>query len=284
MSPSRLRLALAAAAAFVSLTVAGSPALAWGKTGHRVVAAIADRGLSAEARAHVKLLLGTESLDEAATWPDDMRSDPDPFWQKTASPWHYVTVPGGEYDNAPPEGDAVTALRRFRAMLLDPSASMKDKQMALRFIVHIVGDLHQPLHVGQPGDHGGNDVKLNFAGRPSNLHSVWDTGLVDDEQLSFTEFADRLARRTTPEEVIAWSDPNPLDWIRESAAIRRTVYPAPGTADLGWDYIYKFKPVMEQRLAQGGVRLAAYLNDLYRAQGVSAEPVSSAGRTRRHRM
>jgi hypothetical protein len=278
MSPSRLRHVLAAAAAFASMAVAGSPALAWGKTGHRVVAAIADRGLSAEARAQVKLLLGTESLDEAATWPDDMRSDPDPFWQKTASPWHYVTVPGGEYDNAPPEGDAVTALRKFRAVLLDPGASLKDKQMALRFIVHIVGDLHQPLHVGQPGDHGGNDVKLSFAGRPSNLHSVWDTGLVDDEQLSFTEFADRLERRTTPEQVIAWSDPNPLDWIRESAAIRRTVYPAPGTADLGWDYIYKFRPVMEQRLAQGGVRLAAYLNDLYRGQSV---PAASPG-SRRH--
>ncbi|MFL6857427.1 MAG: S1/P1 nuclease [Allosphingosinicella sp.] len=277
----RLRLVLAAAAA-ASLAFAPSSALAWGKTGHRVVAAIADRGLSAEARAHVQLLLGTESLDEAATWPDDMRSDPSPFWQKTASPWHYVTVPGGEYDNAPPEGDAVTALGRFRAMLLDPQASKADKQMALRFIVHLVGDLHQPLHVGKPGDHGANDVKLNFAGRPSNLHSVWDSGLVDDEQLSFSEFAERLARRTTPQEVIAWTDPNPLDWIRESAAIRPSLYPPAGATEIGWDYIYKFKPVMERRLAQAGVRLAAYLNDVFR--GAPAAPASAPGRTRRHRL
>lgn len=283
--PARLRLALTAAAAAASLAFAPAPALAWGKTGHRVVAAIAERGLSAEARAHIRLLLGSESLDEAATWPDDMRSDPSPFWQKTATPWHYVTVGGAQYDMAPPEGDAVTALRRFRATLLDPNASLADKQTALRFIVHIVGDLHQPLHVGQPGDHGGNDVKLNFAGRPSNLHSVWDTGLVDDEQLSFTEFAERLERRTTPEQVIAWTDPNPLDWIAESAAIRPGVYPAAGTTDLGWDYIYKFRPVMEQRLAQAGVRLAAYLNDVFHAP-VTAEPraASPAGRTRRHRL
>ncbi|MBV9884395.1 MAG: S1/P1 nuclease [Sphingomonadaceae bacterium] len=279
----RLRLAFAAAAA--ALALAPAPAFAWGKTGHRVVAAIADRGLSAEARAHVRLLLGTESLDEAATWPDDMRSDPSPFWQKTATPWHYVTVGGAQYDVAPPEGDAVTALKKFRATLLDPNASVADKQTALRFIVHIVGDLHQPLHVGQPGDHGGNDVKLNFAGRPSNLHSVWDTGLVDDEQLSFTEFAERLERRTTPEQVIAWTDPDPLDWIAESAAIRPTVYPAAGTADLGWDYIYKFRPVMEQRLAQAGVRLAAYLNEVFHAPPRVEPPAATpGGRTRRHRM
>jgi hypothetical protein len=281
--PARLRLALAAAAA--ALAFAPAPAFAWGKTGHRVVAAIADRGLSAEARAHVQLLLGVETLDEAATWPDDMRSDPDPFWQKTATPWHYVTIGGTEYDVAPPEGDALTALTKFRAMLLDPKSSLKDKQLALRFIIHLVGDLHQPLHVGKPGDHGGNDVKLNFAGRPSNLHSVWDAGLVDDEQLSFSEFAERLERHTTSEQVLEWSDPNPLDWVRESAAIRPTVYPAAGTTDLGWDYIYKFRPVMEQRLAQAGVRLAAYLNDLFRTPSPApAEPAPAGGRTRRHRM
>ncbi|MBV8685627.1 MAG: S1/P1 nuclease [Alphaproteobacteria bacterium] len=276
--PARFALAVAALAALAS----SSSAFAWGKTGHRTVAAIADRGLSAEARAHVRLLLGSESLDEAATWPDDMRSDPDPFWQATATPWHYVTVGGSDYDAAPPEGDAVTALRHFRAVLLDPRASLAEKQTALRFIVHLVGDLHQPLHAGAPGDRGGNAVKVTFAGKPTNLHSVWDSGLVDDEQLSFTELAERLERRTTPEEVIAWSDPDPLDWIRESVAIRPSVYPQ-GTTELGWDYIYKFRPVMERRLQQGGVRLAAYLNDLYAARRTPEPPTHPGGRTRRHR-
>ncbi|HEY0414253.1 MAG TPA: S1/P1 nuclease [Allosphingosinicella sp.] len=280
MSRAAAPIALAAAFAAASLGFGAAPALAWGKTGHRVAAKIADDGLSAVARAHVRQLLGTESLDEAATWPDDMRSDPDPFWQKTATPWHYVTVPGTDYDVAPPEGDAVTALRQFRATLLDPAAPPKDKQLALRFVVHLVADLHQPLHTGKGNDHGANDVKVTFLGKPTNLHSVWDSGLVDDEQLSFTEFAERLERRTTPEEVIAWSDPDPLDWIRESVAIRNTIYPA--GPEIGWDYIYRSRPIVERRLAQAGVRLAAYLNDLYRTP-TPAEAPARGGRTRRHR-
>ena len=175
-----------------------SPALAWGKTGHRVVAAIADTQLSGLARAHIEEILGPgESLDEAANWPDEMRSAPDKFWQKTRTPWHYVTLNGIIYDHAPPEGDALEALDHFRKVLQDPNASLADKQLALRFVVHLVGDLHQPLHVGKCCDKGGNDVKVTWFGKPTNLHAVWDSQLVDDEQLSFTELAAKLERHTT---------------------------------------------------------------------------------------
>ena len=264
---------LAAAAALVP-----SPALAWGKTGHRVVAAIADAQLSGLARAHVRGLLGgAESLDEAANWPDEMRSYPSQFWQKTSVPWHYVTLNGIVYDKAPPEGDALEALTRFRATLRDPAASLADKQLALRFIVHLVGDLHQPLHVGKCCDKGGNDVKVKWFGRDLNLHAVWDSALVDEQQYSFTEYAAKLKRHTSPAEVIAWWDINPRDWISESAQIRETVYPPPPRPDpkkklkkgekpvpeLSYEYVFKFTPVMERRLAQAGVRLAAYLNDIY---------------------
>ena len=105
------------------------PAFAWGKTGHRVVAAIADTQLSGLARAQVEEILGPgESLDEAANWPDEMRSAPGEFWQKTATPWHYVTLNGIIYDHAPPEGDALEALAQFSKMLQDPNASLEDKQ------------------------------------------------------------------------------------------------------------------------------------------------------------
>jgi hypothetical protein len=251
-----------------------SPALAWGKTGHRVVAAIADTQLSGLARAHVEQILGRgESLDEAANWPDEMRADPSSFWQKTATPWHYVTVNGTSYDHAPPEGDALEALDHFRGVLKNPNSSLAEKQLALRFIVHLVGDLHQPLHVGKCCDKGGNDVKVTFFGKPTNLHAVWDSQLVDDEQLSFTEMAAKLERHIKSEDVIAWSDVNPRDWISESAKIRDTIYPPPGpkpaegkdaaVPDLSYSYVYRFKPVMEQRLSQAGVRLAAYLNALF---------------------
>jgi len=268
----RLKVIAALAAALIS-----SPAFAWGKTGHRVVAAIADKQLSGLARAHVEQILGPgESLDEAANWPDWMRSDPAPFWQKTSTPWHYVTLNGVIYDHAPSEGDALQALGRFTKTLQDPNGSLADKQMALRFVVHLVGDLHQPLHVGKCCDKGGNDVKVKWFGRDLNLHSVWDSAMVDEEQLSFTEFSSKLDRHTTRQDVIDWWDINPRDWISESAQIRETLYPppakpaakgkkgkGPNVPELSYAYVYKFTPVMERRLSQGGVRLAAYLNAIF---------------------
>ncbi len=280
------------AALAVAAALLPSPALAWGKTGHRVIAAIADTQLSGLARANIEQILGTgESLDEAANWPDEMRAAPGEFWQKTSVPWHYVTINGILYDHAPPEGDALEALSRFSKMLRDPTASRADKQLALRFIVHLVGDLHQPLHNGKCCDRGGNEVKLTWFGKPTNLHAVWDSQLIDDEQLSFTELAAKLERHISNDQVIAWWDINPRDWISESAEIRETVYPRlpkpvaqpkgkrrnePALPDLSYAYVYKFKPVAEQRLSQAGVRLAAYLNALY------AEPQPLAQNSGKH--
>ena len=278
-------------AAAVAVSLLPTPALGWGKTGHRVVAAIADTQLSGLARAHVREILGgAESLDEAANWPDEMRAAPGDFWQKTATPWHYVTLNGIIYDHAPKEGDALEALNHFRAVLTDPKASLSDRQLALRFVVHLVGDLHQPLHVGKCCDRGGNDVKVTWFGKPTNLHAVWDSQLVDDEQLSFTELASKLERHITNTDVIDWWDVNPRDWITESAKIRDTVYPAPAPMPakrrklfakrqaapvpaLSYTYVYKFTPVMERRLQQGGVRLAAYLNDVFASAPPVLDPV-----------
>ena len=266
------------AIAALAVALVPTPAFAWGKTGHRVVAAIADTQLSGLARAHVEEILGPgESLDEAANWPDEMRSAPGDFWQKTATPWHYVTLDGIIYDHAPSEGDALDALTRFSKTLQDPSASRAHKQLALRFVVHLVGDLHQPLHNGKCCDKGGNDVKVTWFGKPTNLHAVWDSQIVDEEQLSFTELAAKLDRHISSDDVIKWWDINPRDWVSESAEIRDTLYPPPAKPkkgqkvkkgqpllpDLSYGYVFKFTPVMERRLSQGGVRLAAYLNALF---------------------
>lgn len=254
----------AAAAALIP-----SPAAAWGKNGHRVVAALADAQLSGLARANIRLLLGSESLDEAANWPDEMRSDPALFWQKTSVPWHWVTLGGIIYDHAPPEGDALEAIEHFSKVLRDPAASLADKQLALRFIVHLVGDLHQPLHVGKCCDKGGNDVKVKWFGKPTNLHVVWDSLLLEEEQLSFSELAAKLQRHTGDADVVAWWDINPRDWISESAQYRETIYPAPvkrgKVPELSYDYVHRFTPLMEKRLQMAGVRLAAYLNAIYAA-------------------
>lgn len=253
---------LAAAIALAS----PAPVLAWGKTGHRVVAAIAERHLTTRTKRGIARILGTETIIEASNWPDHMRSDPGAFWQKTAGPWHYVTVPPDKTYaevGAPPEGDALTALRAFSAALRAPTASLADKQQALRFIVHIVGDLHQPLHVGNGTDNGGNEVRVTFFDRPTNLHSIWDSALVDDEQLSYSEMADWLDRRLTAADVKTWGTPDPTVWIAESAALRDRIYPTAGESALSYTYIYRHQREMEDQLTRGGVRLAAYLNQLF---------------------
>ncbi len=252
--------------ALLCCALPAGPAFGWGQTGHRVTGAVADHYLSGLARANVRLLLGTETLAQAATWPDDMRSDPAQFWQKTAGPFHYVTVPAGSSraaTGAPAEGDAVTALARFAETLRDPNASAEEKRLALRFSIHIVGDLHQPLHAGRPGDRGGNDFKVSWFGEPSNLHSVWDSKMIDSRQLSHSELAGWLVGAITPEQVVAWSNPDPEVWIAESVALRETVYPAGANPKLSYFYAYQHGAELDGRLSRAGIRIAAYLNRIF---------------------
>lgn len=270
---------LAAAIAMIASLGVATPAAAWGPLGHRITADLAARNIDGKTRAEIEQIIGSETLAEAATWPDEQKSNPAPFWKETASPWHYVTLPVGEHADQlahPPEGDAVTALEHFTQVLRDPAASREDKATALRFVVHIVGDLHMPLHAGKPGDRGGNDVKVLWFDEPENLHWVWDEGLILKQQLSFSEYADRLARRTTPEEVVQWWNPQPNDWIDESTALRDRIYPSTG-GDLGegtfdspvklsWQYAYDWTPSMEQRMQQAGVRIAAYLQWIFEGE------------------
>ncbi len=276
------RISFAASLALAAAAMPATPAAAWGPTGHRVIASIAQQQVSGHTAARIEQILGHEGLPEAATWPDEQRSNPAPFWQESANPWHYVTLPPGTPAAAlehPAEGDAATALERFAATLRDPAADAADKALALRFITHIVADLHMPLHVGRPGDRGGNDVRVTWFDEPQTLHWVWDEGIVLRQQLSFSEYAARLADRTTPAEVIAWWDPRPVTWTDESAALRDRIYPATGPeagpeAGLGtlespvvlsWQYNYDWTPAMELRLQQAAIRLAAYLDRVFAA-------------------
>lgn len=243
------------------------PAYGWGKTGHRVTGEIAETYLSEPAKVRIEQILGVEDLAEASTWPDFMRSNPDDYWRRTANPWHYVTVPEGEtYPNVeiPEWGDAATALASFRETLRSETASIEDKALALRFTVHIIGDLHQPLHAGNGLDRGGNTFTVTFFDKMTNLHGVWDSDLIDHEQLSFTEMTDWLGRTISPENVQEWSDTDPAIWINESALIRDTIYPE--DRDLRWDYVYAHRDTYRQRLKMAGVRIAAYLNETFEAQ------------------
>ena len=253
------------------LLLVSCQALGWGSTGHRAAAGIAERYLSPEARLAVREILGAETLAEASTWPDFMRSDPSEFWQRTANPWHYVTVPAGKTykeAGAPREGDAYTALKRFSDDLRERGSSPKDQALALRFIIHIVGDLHQPLHAGNGKDRGGNDARVTYFGQSTNLHRVWDSELIDGEQLSYSEWIDWLDNRISGEDFRAWNDPDPLVWIAESVELRDRLYPE--SPDLSWRYSYDWISAVRQRISQAGVRTAAYLNTLFADETVES--------------
>jgi hypothetical protein len=239
-------------------------AFAWGQTGHRVTGAIAEKYLTPKAQAAIRRLLPLEDLAEASTYADEMRSNPKAFWQQTAGPFHYVTVPEGKryaQIGAPEEGDAVSALTMFSNTLKDPSASVEQKRLALRFVVHIIGDLHQPLHAGNGKDKGGNDIKINFFWNDSNLHRVWDSGMLDRRQLSYTEWTTQLSRKISLQDIKAWSVTDPQIWIAESSKIRDEIYPL--VEKISWDYLYAHMPQVKRRLQMAGVRMAAYLNDIY---------------------
>ena len=167
-------------------------------------------------------------------------------------------VPRGEICNdqgkiyaevgAPPEGDAVTALERFSATIRDSSAPLADKQLVLRFIAHIFGDLQQPLHAGNGMDMGGNEIRVTFNGKPTNLHAVWDTALADDEQLSYSEMAGWLGDRIIPADAKTWSSTDLRIWTAESAELRDRIYPANGDTNLSCRYIFDHTAQMELRL------------------------------------
>lgn len=238
---------------------------AWGQTGHRVTGSIAEIYLTDQARAQLALILDNETLAEVSTYADEMKSNPDHFWQKVAGPFHYVTVPVGKtYSEvgAPEKGDSVTAINTYTKVLKDKNASKAEKQLAIKMLVHIIGDLHQPMHAGNGTDRGGNDHKLEFFWESSNLHRVWDSGLIDRRQLSFTEWAAFLAPKISEQQASDWMTNDPLVYIQESTQIRDTVYPE--NDKLSWQYLYDHTPTMKLRLQQAGVRIAAHLNAIFK--------------------
>ena len=265
--------------ALISLTSA--PAFAWGQTGHRVTGAIAEAHLGEAARAGVAGLIGPETLAEASTWADFMRASDEPFW-RAAGPFHYVTVPHGHAYHevgAPEEGDAVSALALFADVVRDENAPLEERRRALRFIVHIIGDLHQPLHAGNGTDRGGNDVAVTWFGQETNLHSVWDSKMIEGWQLSFTEISAWLGAKITSEQAAAWMETDPAVWIAESTAIRDTIYPQ--ETRLGYDYAFAHKQTVDTRLSMAGVRIAAYLNALFEDDAPQAEPREARARSTR---
>lgn len=233
----------------------------WGVTGHRATGYIAQQYLSAKAKRKMKALLGQESLALASTWMDEIRSDS--TYNYTAD-WHWVTIENGEqYENAVknPNGDVIATLERLISDLKAGKLDRKKEMEALKMIIHLVGDIHQPLHVGCCNDQGGNKVKVKWFRSESNLHRVWDSEMIDDTKLSYTELAQALP---LPDKATAmrWQKASVREWARESMSYRPQVYDI-GSGNLGYRYSYQYFDIVKHRLVQAGIRLAGVLNEIY---------------------
>lgn len=244
-----------------------APCFGWGEEGHRLVLAIAEELMTPATKARVAAtLLPGESLSELASWADEVRRT-----RKDTEEWHYVDIPlmSAGLDmkrDCPKENCVIAKIVDFRSKWLDPSLSTESRREALLFLVHFVGDLHQPLHCENNDDRGGNDVPVLFLRTHTNLHALWDSGLLrtmeGEDHLLAT-----LRQAITANETAAWSGGTVEQWADESFhAAQATVYgllpSAPGgqVAQLGEWYGQMAQPVLERQLEKAGVRLAAILN------------------------
>ena len=245
----------------ILILVLSSQLLAWGPTGHRVIGQVAENHLSKNAKKEVEKLLGHQSLAQVSTWMDEIRSDE--HYDHTHN-WHYTTIPDGStYENRNnDQGLLVEKIEEMIETLQCAESSKESKIRSLKFLVHLVGDLGQPLHVGNGEDRGGNNVKVQFFYEPSNLHRVWDSGIIDHKLYSYTELAS-IIDHVDDAQIAAWTKGSVSDWANECVQYREQVYDIGDPERLGYQYEYKNWDLVKQQLVKSGVRLASILNEIY---------------------
>jgi hypothetical protein len=254
-------------AALLLSLVSATQTWAWGSEGHRIVAEIAEQYLGPATAHEVRDLLAIENattLAEVANWADEIRGQ-----RRNTAPWHFVDIPFSAQAYDPerdcPRGNCVVAkFDEFIAELRDRNLPPAQRLEVLKFVVHFVADVHQPLHASNSNDRGGNEIKVRFLGHWTNLHAVWDTGILGpavrgDERA----YARRLVRSITSGEIAKWRDGSAADWANEShAVVQRVIYSAlpHGPGYLPASYERAALPIVNEQLEKAGVRLAAVLN------------------------
>jgi len=239
----------------------------WGETGHRSIGHIAELNLSFEAKQEILRLLDGESLARVSTWPDDIKADP---MFKQYGQWHYINLPldkewfGIERLEG---GDIMSAIDTCITILKDNVSTKEVKAFHLKFLVHLVGDIHQPMHTGRYEDWGGNKIEAQWYGHPpTNLHLIWDSNMIEHYNLSYTELSKFVIDEHKDMEVFQGTSE---DWVVESHNYVRDIYndfddPFLNTYDKAESYMYKNFPLVKKRLYQGGIRLAGVLNGIYK--------------------
>ena len=266
----------------LSMLFISTSALAWGPTGHRAVGEIAEKYMEPKALLAARNILQGHSLAKGATWPDEIKSEPARY--SYTYNWHYTdwSDEAHDHDEANSSGKLMGSIDAQLAVLKSPTATREEKEFALKFITHLIGDLHMPLHVGNGLDQGGNFCKVSYMGQNTNLHALWDEGMINFTNLSFTELAKFATAGKTIDSMRLARSGTPIDWARESKVIRAKIYPAnvvePQTPmsikgycrkevtpeempKLSYEYAYHFMPVVEERIFLAGLRLSVLLND-----------------------
>ncbi len=237
---------------------------AWGNTGHRVVGYVAQQHISKKASKKIDKILNRYSLEMSGNYMDFIRSDTN---FRFMSSWHYVSIPNGKRykDITPnPKGDVIAKIEALVEELKTKQfKTVKDEEFVLMALVHLVGDLHQPLHVGLASDRGGNSVKVKWFGEETNLHHVWDASLINFQELSYIEFGNHINRKIKKSTIKTWQTSTVRDWAHESQDLRSACYDFGEYSNLKYNYNFRHIKTVEQRLLQAGVRLAGLLNEIY---------------------
>lgn len=242
---------------------------AWGTTGHRVVAEIAENHLSCKAKREIKKIIGKQPLAYWANWADFVKSNPD--W-KMADSWHYLNFPGGlnrtEFDQTL-ENSSDENLYKRTLIIIDElknhkNLSLEKKQENLYFLIHLIGDAHQPLHIGREEDLGGNKIEVEWFRSKTNIHSLWDSKLVDFQQYSYTEYAEVLDFHNKKFNKTLTAG-NLNDWLYDSYQKAEDIYANTKAGDKLWfPYNYQYVSTLEEQLLKGGLRLAKVLNEIFK--------------------
>ena len=240
-------------------------AFAWGPKGHDTVAYIAEKHLSKKTLKKVTEVLDGHSLVYVANWMDNASHTDEYAYTKT---WHYVNVDANEESYAASaketKGDVVTAINDIITALKSGELTPEEEQANLMRLIHLVGDMHCPMHAGRKSDRGGNGTQVRYFGSQKKLHSVWDSEVVESaHRWSYTEWQCQVDR-ATPKEVKAMAQGTPNDWIEETVVLARDIYDnSPSGVNLSYDYVAKYAPIIEQQFLKGGIRLAKLLEEIY---------------------
>jgi hypothetical protein len=272
MKRTPIKLASCFALTLMLIVLLPARAFAWGAAGHRIVAMIAEGHLNAKTRAAIDLLLDDQTLSDIANYADAIRNK-----RPETANFHFVDVPLGKdvFDPAKDcpqseKGDCViAALNRFAKEANNPALSIGKRRFALKFIVHLVGDMHQPLHCADNNDRGGNDVNVSWFGRKGkgvNLHSVWDRLIIEAAELEDAEFAQALEDEFTEQQTKDFQKKTLVDWANEAHRLaQKFAYgKLPDDRALGQQYYDATFAVVDEQLYKGGVRLAQVLNTIYK--------------------